>query len=992
MSTASGAQADPEALFRQAYERLVERQYRDAWRQFDRFIALYPDHVLLPEAYYYQAEAALGMGYQERALQLYESFVQRFPYHPFALEALLFLGQSALKADNYALALLYWRQVRARAGEAGLRAQAEFWIAEAYRRLGRLQEAEAAYQEVYRRHPRSEVALIALYTLAQLYLEQGRLEEAQQVLERIQRAYPEQATRPDFVLWLAELRARTGRLEELVADLVPRLDRLPFDLQARALFWIGTAYAKMRDPARALVYFERLRREHPRSPQARRAQYEMAWAYAEQGAYAQAAAAFAELAASGLDSLSEAAAYYAAAFWERAGRIEEARRAYGSLLERFSGGSWQDRALLEWGRLELRQNRPAEAIPILRRLLERHPNSPLLSEGLEWLGRAHLLLGEYTRAAEVLEVAASLGDVPLEMRHRARFLKAWTLLRGGFYRQALQECERIYQEAPSGPWAPEALFWAAEAQFQLGQAERAAELWGRFLSAFRDHPYSTAARYGRAWALFRAGRYVEAIPEFRAFLGAYRPPVGALIRYDDDARLRLADAHFALKQYAEAIAAYQAVIDRGGAGADYALFQQAMARYYGNSPQEAIRLLRLLRERYRSSAYADEAHYQIGWIYFRLGRYPEAIAEFERLRSQNPASPFAPQALYNIGDAYYNAGRLEEAVRAYEDFVRQYPQHPLVVEAISSAQYAYEALGRSEQGEALLERFAAQNPDNPLVEELRYRIGELRLQAGRYEEAIRALRRFIETARGTRRLPEAYYNLGFAYRQLGRLEEAIATWQRLVSDFPGADQRRDALRQLGELYLEQGRYRQAIGVYQLWEQAARTAEERLSALVGQAQAHLELGNAAQAEQLLRRALGRDGGDSLTVLRAELVMARALEAQGRLEEAERLYQKVANAGQADPGAEAQFRLGILYRRRGLLAQAVDAFNRVGIVFGGELEWVVRARLEQAHTLRDMGNRAQAIRLYESILQDYPGTQAALEAARELAALQRANPRR
>nr|BCX01336.1 MAG: hypothetical protein KatS3mg041_1382 [Bacteroidota bacterium] len=987
------AQADAEELFRWAYERLTERQYRNAWLYFERFIRAYPDHPLLPEAYYYQAEAALGMGYHEQALRLYEAFVERFPGHPFAAEALLFLGRRAFAEGNYALALLYWNQIPERAVGASLQAQVLFWVGEAQRHLKQLGEAEATYQKILERYPRSESAPLALYTLAELYIEQNRLLEARRALERLQRDYPDQVRRADFVLWLAELQAQTGALQELVNTLTPRVDRLPGELAPRALYLLGAAYSRLGDPARASVYFERLLQEHAHSPQARIAHYELAWALAAQGAYAQAAASMSALAESGSDSLARMAAHYAAAFWERAGRWEQARQAYASAAARFPSGPWGDRLLLEWGRLELRQDRPAEAIPIFRRLLERYPDSPLLMEGLEWLARAHLLLGEYTRAAEVLEVAASLGTVPLEIRHRARFMKAWTLLRGGLYAQALEECERLYREAPTGPWAPEALFWAAEAHFQLRRPDRAAELWGEFLRAFSAHPYALAARYARAWALFQAARYQEAIPVFRDFLALYRPSARDLVRYDQDARLRLADSYFALKQYAEAVAAYQAVIDRGGSEVDYALFQQALARYYSNAPSEAIRLLRLLRERYPRSAYVDEAQYQIGWIYFRLGRYQEAVAEFERLRTESPDSPLAPRALYNIGDAHYNAGRLEQAIAAYEALVQQYPQHPLVVEALSSAQYAYEALGRPEEGETLLERFAAQRPGDPLVEELRYRLGELRLQAGRYEDAVRALERFVQTAHSSPRLPEAYYNLGFAYRQLGRLEQAIAIWQRLVSDFPQSDRRRDALRQLGEVYLETDRPRQAIGAFQLWEQSAPTAEERLWAAIGQAQAYLELGNPAQAEGVLRRTLNRARAEEQVTLQAELTLARALEALGQTQEAERLYIKVASSGYTELAAEAQFRLGLLYRRLGRLTQAVDVLERVAVAFPGELEWVVQARLEQARILRDIGNRLQAIRLYESILRDYPGTQAALEAARELAALRgQGSPRR
>jgi hypothetical protein len=155
----------------------------------------------------------------------------------------------------------------------------------------------------------------------------------------------------------------------------------------------------------------------------------------------------------------------------------------------------------------------------------------------------------------------------------------------------------------------------------------------------------------------------------------------------------------------------------------------------------------------------------------------------------------------------------------------------------------------------------------------------------------------------------------------------------------------DARRRLAEGLFERGRYDAAIDVYQGGLKGIFEHDPTL--LPGLARAHFSKEDFAAARATLER-LTQHNPDFKSA-DAELLYARTLEAQGALDEAERVY---ADLAPAYPGAEARLRYGLLLKRRGKLPAA----NRVlkDLLDGAKLgpahyrraqaEWLERARRE------------------------------------------------
>jgi hypothetical protein len=155
----------------------------------------------------------------------------------------------------------------------------------------------------------------------------------------------------------------------------------------------------------------------------------------------------------------------------------------------------------------------------------------------------------------------------------------------------------------------------------------------------------------------------------------------------------------------------------------------------------------------------------------------------------------------------------------------------------------------------------------------------------------------------------------------------------------------DARRRLAEELFERGQYDAAIEVYQGGLKGIFEHDPTL--LAGLAKAQFAKREFAAARASLERLMQHD--PQFKSPDAELLYARALEAQDLLDEAERAYAAVAPGY---PGAEARLRYGLLLKRRGKLAEANRVLQdlldgaRLGPVHyrRAQAEWLERARRE------------------------------------------------
>ena len=969
----------PEDELSDAIQLFDQRMYRQAAEALDAFRRAHPDHPSTPQALYVEARAALALDRREEAVWLFEQLQENYPSHPRAEEAQLSLGQYFMDEGQTARGREIMRRIAQDDPQSPNAPRAVYLLGVAERRQGNLSAAANNFRRVLQQYPDADVAPAAAYDLATTQVRREQYEAAAQSFEQLAQRYPNSPYAGNLGTALAEVYYELGRYDRVIEELRPRTDRLQGDERTRAQFFLAEAYNQRRNTENAIVYYRRVLDAGSNGDYYRPALYGMGWNYLRSGDPRQAADYFAQVRTSGSEDLARKAAYYEGVARVEAGEPDRAQDRFQSVVEGWPNTPLAVRARYEMGVLQYQRESYRAAAASMREVIRQTRDAALLGDAYYVLGNAYTGAGNLEEALQAYDQAVERGSAPDSLRYEVQFRKAWTQYENDQYREASTAFLQLAEQG-AGQRSRDALFWGADCLFQTGDYGGAQRRFRRYLDRYPDGRHAAGAQYALGWTYFRQRQYESAAQAFERFLQEYRQP-DEDIPYRQDARMRLADSYYALKQYDDAVEQYRRV---EGQGTDYALYQTGEALARAGRSGEAVRSLQRLVDRYPNSSWKPEALYRIGFIRFQGSEYAAARDAYRQLIQEYADQPVAARAQYGIGDTYYNAGEMSQAVTAYLTVLDRYPQSSYASEAASSLQYALIATGNEDRATAIIDSVARANPDSPIVDELRFRRAEATYQSGDVNGALQQFRRFLRTSDDESLLPEAYYYLGIIYADREQYDEAETYLGQLVDRYPDSDRRAESALRLGDVNLRQGDAQQALDAYEAVGSEDVNPELQAQAVYGQSQALGELGRRDEAEQLLQRLIDENRGGPL-LQSARLGLARLYEADGRTREARNLYTTVADNSDSEVGAEALVRLGQLLRGEGQPREAIRELDRTSSLYPGYPEWVARSLLEMARAHRQLGQTGDASQLYDRVISEYGGTRFADTARQEKDAL-------
>ncbi len=271
------------------------------------------------------------------------------------------------------------------------------------------------------------------------------------------------------------------------------------------------------------------------------------------------------------------------------------------------------------------------------------------------------------------------------------------------------------------------------------------------------------------------------------------------------------------------------------------------------------------------------------------GRWKEALALYRQVASMNPE---APEPFIGIGAACSELGLWEEAAEAYRKATRLEPDSPALWEKLG------EALLRAGRKTEAAQAFNT--------------AGNLYRRRREYRRAVDSL---LKGARAAPQLPEPAVSLAELYLELGKKDLAVKTYLGLASYF----------KRQGDLSQATAFCRKALEIDPGNPQAL-TFKATLEIPVTVAPTPVEEGSPLEtaragsvkklADMLFETSLSEAGG----------YLAKALDAQskGEVDQALYYYKQALDAGLNTP--EIHFNLGLLYKEKLLLDEAIDHLQK------------------------------------------------------------------
>jgi len=294
---------------------------------------------------------------------------------------------------------------------------------------------------------------------------------------------------------------------------------------------------------------------------------------------------------------------------------------------------------------------------------------------------------------------------------------------------AIRHYQAFLDESPENVFVPEAMrrladLYLAEEQDALGEGQavagstsRAAQLYAQLLKRYPDHKRNDTALYQLARAYEQSG---EDEPAMQA-LSRYANKYSENDKYDE-AQFRRGEYLFVRRQFREAEAAYQAVLD-AGAESDFhqqALYKLGWARFKQNDYESALHAyLSLLDEMLGSHdstelpdglARADQERLDDTLRAVSLSfSYLGDTKAIQNYFSRQGSKPYEPLLYARLAGLHLSKERYSDAADTYRLFASAHPQHreaPLfqsrVIDVYKQAGFGARVL---EEKQAFVERY-----------------------------------------------------------------------------------------------------------------------------------------------------------------------------------------------------------------------------------------------------------------------------------------------
>jgi tetratricopeptide (TPR) repeat protein len=440
-------------------------------------------------------------------------------------------------------------------------------------------------------------------------------------------------------------------------------------------------------------------------------------------------------------------------------------------LEIARAGSLPDLSLdLTLSRLYIARNRPADAVPLLRHIVDEQPGYVdgwlLLAAALEASGgtdeaiaalkevvqdhptngRARVQIAElYERERRWSDAADAWKDVQnLNARNvEVVVRRASALLSAGRASEARDVAQQGLKDREDDPRLTYVL---AQSQRELGDLD-AAEATARQLRS--SHPEDVRGTYLLAEILQARNRPQDVIdllqPEIARLDGASQGGQAALLLDTQGF------AYQQLEQHDAAVAAFRKAVDRAP---DDPLRHAILIQGLGNAGRfsDALAAAETAKQKFPGNT---NILYQAGATLDRAGRRDEAEKAFRDLIARDPRDA---NALNYLGYMFAEHGtRLDEAVTLIERALEVEPDNPSFLDSLG---WAYVQQGKLDLADRPLSTAAEKLPKNSVIQD---HLGDLRAKQNRHADAIAAWQRAlagdgesIDRARIEKKIAEAH--------------------------------------------------------------------------------------------------------------------------------------------------------------------------------------------------------------------------------------------
>ncbi|MCX6133663.1 MAG: tetratricopeptide repeat protein [Ignavibacteriales bacterium] len=492
---------------------------------------------------------------------------------------------------------------------------------------------------------------------------------------------------------------------------------------------------------------------------------------------------------------------------------EDAAKSYALTLKERPLKDIEGSAMFRLGEMLMTLGQPDSAAVVLREYLRRFPNNEFTPRAAWSLARFEGGRGNASHALELYKqldqqfpyvtYAGQLGKARAEAYYTAFD-----------YAQAYGQFQSLVRDASHGASLTsrlplDVLFNMAMTCVRLGKRADAKHFFAEYL-ACEDSSERAGQSYYQLATLAKEENSVTLAAQYLQKASGYalNGPTGM-----NQASFEAAELYFKNEEYANAIARYTEIADKGTNDSlrQYVQSRIVVGYFRLNNAKEADARAAAFNKAFpRQGRYAAEFNYERGNYFLRKDEYVSAKKFFDSVVQEYAGSSSVPSALYGNARVAELSEKTAEAIKLYEAILPKYgsdPVAPRVRLALGNLYYSQEQWDpAARQYKAVLDS-EGRAPD--LVQ---YAMNNLILaykQLSLYDAALELTRKYIDRFPDDTELMDKRVDIGVLYQKLGYYDQAVLHLQSLL-DNADANLEAEVRYYIGEAYYYKGDYQQGI--------------------------------------------------------------------------------------------------------------------------------------------------------------------------------------
>lgn len=555
------------------------------------------------------------------------------------------------------------------------------------------------------------------------------------------------------------------------------------------------------------------------------------------------------------DSISENTYLHLGHSYLRVGDEEKAKLSYAAAMRFKINDQLREEAMYNYVQITYLQGSAlGENITAFQDFLTEYPNTKYANKVYALMADMYLTSKNYQAAYEAL---SEIQHPDAKMQETKQYLR-YQLGMDAFLQGKMQDAiewmtQVINNDKKTSQYKTEAYYVRAESQYRMHQYAACLEDIKQYESQSNvaNSPNQVPTMYLKGYALFNQQQMKDAEYTFRQYLAKADNQTTTYA----DASNRLGDCLFYSRQFDDAIATYQQVVEHNTTGVDYALFQQGYAQGLLHRYPNKIQTMQTLETRFPHSDYADDALYEQARAHLQLDQYNEAIKAYTQLTTDYPNSNKAAKSALEIGMTYRTLKQYDSAIQAYKNTIQRYAGSEEAYAALEGLEQVFVETNRISDYLAYTKTLDKVNMQAATSEDsLVYVTAELQYMMGNYEQAAAGLTTYLTSfCPGGRYCMIAQYYAANSYYRLKQYDNAIDQYSALA-DMAGNPYMEEACMRVAELSYDKGEYRTASYYFQRMEEIASSSAMRTTAQLGVLRCSHLLGDKATTIEAANRLL------------------------------------------------------------------------------------------------------------------------------------------